>query len=139
MNKTTGLILIAVLVVVGGGWWLASQGESEVEGTPTPSVTVSSSTTPAASGSVSPTPTSTVTPGISMAVVAQHNTSASCYTVVRGEVYDLTKWISQHPGGEQKIIAICGKDGTSAFVGQHGGAPQQENILASFKIGVLAK
>jgi cytochrome b involved in lipid metabolism len=74
-----------------------------------------------------------------MAQVALHASASSCWTVIRGSVYDLTTWISQHPGGEQAILQLCGTDGTDEFVGQHGGSPQQENKLATFKIGVLAQ
>jgi hypothetical protein len=39
---------------------------------------------------------------------------------------------------ELDLIA-CGKDGTIAFVNQHDGRSRQEDALATFKIGVLAK
>ena len=72
-----------------------------------------------------------------MAEVQAHNTRESCYTVVRGNVYDVTQWIDQHPGGPMRIIAMCGVDATDAFVAQHGGQARPEHELASFKIGVL--
>lgn len=71
--------------------------------------------------------------------VAKHNTDSSCYTVVNGSVYDVTSWISQHPGGKQAIIGMCGVDASSAFNGQHGGQARPESELASFKIGALIK
>jgi cytochrome b involved in lipid metabolism len=74
-----------------------------------------------------------------MAEVAAHKDSASCYTVIRGNVYDVTSWISQHPGGEGAILSLCGKDGTTTFVNQHGGRPQQEDALATFQIGTLTQ
>ena len=72
-----------------------------------------------------------------LSTVAQHSTGKSCWTVINSGVYDLTKWINQHPGGPAVIEAICGKDGTSAFNGQHMGQSRPENILASYKIGKL--
>lgn len=72
-----------------------------------------------------------------MADVAAHNTQQSCWTAINGSVYNVTSWISQHPGGRQAIISLCGKDGSSAFDGQHGGQARPEAELASFKIGVL--
>ena len=74
-----------------------------------------------------------------MATVALLASASSCWTVIRGEVYDLTEWISKHPGGADKIIQLCGIDGTAKFVGQHGGSEKQETALATFKIGVLAQ
>jgi cytochrome b involved in lipid metabolism len=69
--------------------------------------------------------------------VSQHNSKDSCWTVVRGEVFDLTQWISRHPGGPEKILNICGKDGTKAFVNKHGSQEKPESILEGFKIGKL--
>ena len=31
--------------------------------------------------------------------VAGHNNATSCWTIVNGNVYDLTAWIDLHPGG----------------------------------------
>ncbi|MFZ8847616.1 MAG: cytochrome b5 domain-containing protein [Minisyncoccia bacterium] len=74
-----------------------------------------------------------------MEEVAKHNSKESCWTVIRGEVYDLTNWIDKHPGGADKILKICGKDGTDLFVRQHGGKEKPEKILESFEIGTLKK
>src|SRR3989344_9036706 len=51
--------------------------------------------------------------------VATHKDASSCWTVIDSNVYDLTKWIPQHPGGEKAILGLCGKDGSAAFHGQH--------------------
>ncbi len=74
---------------------------------------------------------------LTMADVAARATAASCYSVVSGRVYDLTSWISKHPGGEKAILGICGKDGTSAFTGKHGGQEGPETALGGFLIGTL--
>ena len=86
--------------------------------------------------------TSTTTPAkvdktYSAAEVAKHVTGKSCWTIINSGVYDLTKWINQHPGGPAVIEAICGKNGTAAFNGQHLGQQRPENILASYKIGKI--
>ncbi len=90
----------------------------------------------------SQTPPSPVTQGAAtttytLADVAQHKDSASCWTIVRGNVYDVTTWIGQHPGGEQAIRSLCGVDGTTGFSAQHAGERRPENELASFQIGIL--
>lgn len=56
-----------------------------------------------------------------MADVQAANSRAKCWTVINNNVYDLTKWIDQHPGGDKNILKICGKDGTQAFEQKHGG------------------
>lgn len=75
----------------------------------------------------------------SMADVATHTGEASCWTAVRGNVYDVTNWVPDHPGGRRAILSLCGKDGTSAFEGKHGGQDSPEAQLAKFKIGALAQ
>lgn len=75
----------------------------------------------------------------SLADVAAHKDGTSCWTAINGEVYDLTSWIAQHPGGEGAILSICGKDGSDAFNNQHGGQGKPEAALATFKIGGLLK
>lgn len=72
-----------------------------------------------------------------MAQVKTHNSRTSCWTAVYGGVYDVTAWISQHPGGAGAIVSMCGVDGTSSFDAQHGGQSRANAELGSFKIGVL--
>jgi cytochrome b involved in lipid metabolism len=74
-----------------------------------------------------------------MAVVATHNTATSCWTVIDNNVYDLTNWISKHPGGPAAIQQLCGRDGTTIFHGQHGNAQLQADILATYKVGPLSR
>lgn len=69
--------------------------------------------------------------------VAKHNTETSCYTIVQGEVYDLTEWIYMHPGGAENIMSVCGADGSNAFMGQHGGMSRPQEMLANYKLGAL--
>ncbi len=80
-------------------------------------------------------PTSTL-PSYSLADVSVHNSKSSCWTIINGNVYDLTKWIAQHPGGEGAILSICGKNGSSAFDNQHGTSGRSEQILKTFQIGI---
>ena len=79
-----------------------------------------------------------VVEGITLTEVAKHNTATDCWSVVNKNVYDLTSYVSSHPGGASVIKAICGKDGSAAFSGQHGGAATPTSVLASFKLGALS-
>ena len=72
-----------------------------------------------------------------MAQVQAANSAQKCWTAINGKVYDLTSFISQHPGGDKNILKICGKDGTSAFQGQHGGQNKPEQVLQGLQIGTL--
>lgn len=72
-----------------------------------------------------------------LAQVAKHNTPADCWTVVNGQVYDVTSWINRHPGGPDVIRALCGIDGSAAFLQQHGNQGEPMAILANFRLGTL--
>ncbi len=72
-----------------------------------------------------------------MTEVQANNTESNCLTAINGKVYDLTAFVTKHPGGDRNILRICGKDGSSTFEGQHGGEGKPEKILAGFEIGIL--
>lgn len=122
-------------------------GEREVTGEvlrgvkapPTPSVTpsVTPSATPATSATPTPSPTLTTqtSVGFTQSQVEANNSSTKCWSIINDNVYDLTKWIKSHPGGQSAITFICGKDGTDAFLAQHRGQPSPYSRLASFYIG----
>jgi len=74
-----------------------------------------------------------------LAQVAQHGDASSCWAAINGNVYDLTNWINQHPGGPERILSICGTDGSAAFNAQHGGQGRPAQELAQFYIGPLAQ
>jgi cytochrome b involved in lipid metabolism len=76
-------------------------------------------------------------PQYTMAEVEAHNKETDCWTTVHGGVYNVTSWISLHPGGKAAIIATCGIDATPLFKDQHEGQKEPEEELASLKIGIL--
>ena len=87
---------------------------------------------------VTPAPGATSDSGIGVAEVQKHNTSKDCWTVVNSNVYELTSYISSHPGGASVLTAICGKDGTKAFSGQHSGAQKPNAELSALLVGPLS-
>ena len=108
--------------------------------TPTPTPVVTPTPTPTPTPSPTPTPTPSVTErSYTTAEVASRNNERSCWSIVSGNVYDLTNWIRQHPGGKDAILRICGVDGTARFTGQHGGSSSIANELKEYLIGKLAR
>merc|ERR1711934_855237 len=53
--------------------------------------------------------------GYSMEEVAKHTSKTDCWVVVSGQVLDVTKFLSEHPGGELAILTFGGKDATEEF------------------------
>ncbi|XP_074557886.1 cytochrome b5-like [Curcuma longa] len=47
--------------------------------------------------------------------VAAHSSRNDCWLVIGGKVYDVTKFLEDHPGGEEVLLASVGKDSTNDF------------------------
>jgi hypothetical protein len=101
----------------------------------TPVVTAKPAPTPVATAS--PTPEVTTASAYTMAKVKENNSATSCWSVINGKVYDLTKWINSHPGGSSAIKGLCGIDGTSSFTAQHRGQGSPASTLSSYLLGPL--
>ncbi len=139
-KSTIAIISVIAVILIGGGAALAFAKDR-------PSSVGSQSTTlqnqPTTQSSQSPTTDNTATPstaeGLTQDIVAMHNSSSDCWTIINNSVYDLTSYISQHPGGGV-ITQACGRDGSQLFAtqggeGQH--SSQASNELSKLKIGDL--
>jgi hypothetical protein len=94
-------------------------------------------TTYTSGGESTPGPkTSEITRSIALSEVAKHKTKTDCWTAIEGSVYDMTSFISQHPGGDG-ILKGCGNDATVLFnsIPFHNSAIR--DFLTTFKIGIL--
>lgn len=47
--------------------------------------------------------------------VKTHNSEENCWIVIGDEIYDVTDYLDEHPGGVSKIMQYAGKDATKAF------------------------
>ncbi|KAK6010135.1 putative cytochrome b5, partial [Ostertagia ostertagi] len=47
--------------------------------------------------------------------VAEHNTNKSTWFVIGNKVYDVTKFLEEHPGGCEVLLEVAGRDATEAF------------------------
>ena len=112
-----------------------------IRGVATPTATPKATPTPQSTTTsvATPTPTPTVTQsGYTMTDVRANSTRAKCWTVIDKKVYDLTNWISAHPGREAPILFLCGKDGTNSFKAQHANESNPMARLASYLLGPLS-
>lgn len=93
---------------------------------------------PSESTSTSTTTETPSSPGaFTMADVSVHASKDSCWSAVNGSVYDLTSWVSRHPGGAGAILSLCGTDGSTAFNRKHGRSGSAAAALVLLKIGTL--
>lgn len=75
--------------------------------------------------------------------VSEHNSKDDCWLVVHGNVYDVTEFISNHPGGDA-ILQGCGKDATELFETRPmgSGTPHSQrarDLLKDYYIGYIGK
>lgn len=121
--------------------------ESEIVATTTPPAAVVPASAPSIATSSPSKPTTANTPttnapavaSYTLAQVSVHASANDCWTVVRGNVYNVTSFVRRHPGGVESISQVCGRDGTAFFEDQHGGQKSPESVLASLKVGVLVR
>lgn len=127
--KTISIALLAIIVisVIGAGSYMFINGNKLNTNTKQDTIVV---------------PTSTVSDSenqqvYAMTDIASHNTKSDCWLVVEGKVYDVTSFISEHPGGDD-ILKGCGKDATSLFMSEREHAEENAaSYLPQFQIGTV--
>ena len=48
-------------------------------------------------------------------VLATHSSRDDAWIAVHNKVYDVTKWLEDHPGGEEVLLDLAGADATEDF------------------------
>ena len=71
-------------------------------------------------------------------IVKDHNEISDCWTIIHGNVYDITEFFNDHPGG-YVLEQACGKDATELFETRPmgSGTPHSEyarNLLKKFEV-----
>jgi cytochrome b involved in lipid metabolism len=87
---------------------------------------------------VTPPPVPVVS-GLTMQTVAEHNTADNCWMVINNNIYNVTDYIQNHPGGKA-IVSGCGKDATQTYNGiPYSHSDYARQLLAKYYIGDLKK
>ncbi|KAJ3683383.1 hypothetical protein LUZ60_013610 [Juncus effusus] len=75
-------------------------------------------------------------PLISSDELRRHNTPESLWLSIHGLVYDVTKWVPLHPGGDLPLKLLAGLDATDPFLAYH--PPFVNSYLTPYLIGRLS-
>ncbi|KXJ89361.1 hypothetical protein Micbo1qcDRAFT_137206 [Microdochium bolleyi] len=68
--------------------------------------------------------------------VASHRNADDAWMVIHGEVYDVTKYMQDHPGGVEVLLESLGTDASEAF-DNAGHSEDASEIMAGFRVGSL--
>jgi NAD(P)H-flavin reductase len=69
------------------------------------------------------------------AQIKQHNSNNDCWIIINGKVYDVTKYLDDHPGGSEIIMNLSGGDATREF-DDIGHSKSAVKLLEQYEIGV---
>jgi len=70
--------------------------------------------------------------------VAEHNTKKDIFVVIHDKIYDASKFIDEHPGGEEVMLDVAGQDATEAFE-DVGHSDEARETLAQLLVGTLKR
>ncbi|WRT68036.1 uncharacterized protein IL334_005011 [Kwoniella shivajii] len=75
---------------------------------------------------------------ITIAQLKEHNTPDDAWSVFNGMVYNITPYLPFHPGGEDELMRVAGRDGTKLFMLTHSWV-NLDFMLKECMIGVLIR
>ena len=65
---------------------------------------------------------------------SKHRSEKDCWLIIHGKVYDVTRFLDEHPGGYDIVVAASGKDGTEDFE-EIGHSTTAQEMLHDYYIG----
>ncbi|XP_070056287.1 cytochrome b5-like [Nicotiana tabacum] len=68
--------------------------------------------------------------------ITQHKSKQDCWILINGRVLDVTKFLEEHPGGEEVLIESAGKDATKEFE-DIGHSKAAKNLLLKYQVGYI--
>jgi len=70
--------------------------------------------------------------------VAKHNTPQDAWIIIKGKVLNVTKWLDEHPGGQEVLLDHAGRDATQDFE-DVGHSSEAHTLIHDYIVGELAK
>jgi cytochrome b involved in lipid metabolism len=74
-------------------------------------------------------------PRYTMDDINDHDEKDDCWTVIDGDVVDITSFFGIHPGGDANLLKACGKDATEMFESVKKHDPKGYEKAKELKIG----
>ncbi|KAJ7432317.1 cytochrome b5-like heme/steroid binding domain-containing protein [Mycena galericulata] len=75
---------------------------------------------------------------VTLAELRANNTKDKLYVLLHEKVYDVTKFLDEHPGGDEVILAEASQDATEAFE-DVGHSDEARELLPGFYVGEFEK
>jgi len=72
----------------------------------------------------------------SLADISKHNSNEEAWIVIHNNIYNVTEFLNEHPGGEEVLLEQAGKDATEAFE-DVGHSTDARELMNKFKVGEL--
>ncbi|GJQ84499.1 cytb5 [Trypoxylus dichotomus] len=74
----------------------------------------------------------------SYAEVKKHNNNQGAWVVIHNEVFDVSTFLNEHPGGEEVLLEQAGKDASEAFE-DVGHSTDARELMQKYKIGDIVE
>ncbi|KAM6064396.1 cytochrome b5 type B [Theristicus caerulescens] len=75
-------------------------------------------------------------PVFTLEEVGKRNSSQEAWLVIHGRVYDVTRFLEEHPGGEEVLLEQAGRDATESFE-DVGHSTDAREMLKQYYIGEI--
>ena len=69
--------------------------------------------------------------------VQRHRSEESCWVVLYGNVYDVTTFLPNHPGGSKIVLQLAGTDATEEYDPIHPPGTLEDNLPPEAKLGTF--
>ncbi|XP_017466884.1 PREDICTED: cytochrome b5 [Rhagoletis zephyria] len=70
--------------------------------------------------------------------ISKHNTNKNTWLIIHNNVYDVSAFLNEHPGGEEVLIEQAGKEATENFE-DVGHSSDAREMMKKYKIGELVE
>ena len=69
--------------------------------------------------------------------MSKHNSTESCWVIIYGNVYNVTDFAPQHPGGAKVILQLAGSDATEEYDPVHPPGTLEQTLKPEAKLGTI--